>query len=339
MTERRLTEEQNRKLEQRIRNDRIVAARLSEFNNLPGLNTEGVEINPVTGFYRQPVLPTAINLPRAPQIPGIEERPTPQEIALVALSNTHLDQLGNPYTNYDRTFDELARRYPNEQNVIEQLEYKAHAINLEVDRMIERWKRALGGNNLTNAQLDTIRALLPTGRVASAEELETLMHRFKPTVTIWSIIKDAVKSKMYKALVYGGNINIQLDKMISKYPSAMSCLTIACFPRKYHTGDEYCKLSGNIKCASETCCNIITVYLGGIISNAIIEEIMRQISIIPKMVISKQPGALGGKGKTKKQKTNNKTKKQKTKQLKGTQNNKKGGKKQNGNIKTKNNRR
>ena len=326
----RLTEEENRKLEQMIRNDRIVAARLSEFNKLQGLNVEGVEINPVTGFYRQPVLPPAINLPRAPQIPGIEERPTPQEIALVALSNTHLDQLGNPYTNYDRTFDELARRYPNEQNVIEQLEYKAHAINLEVDRMIERWKRALGGNNLTNAQLDTIRALLPTGRVASAEELETLMHRFKPTVTIWSIIKDAVKSKMYKALVYGGNINIQLDKMISKYPSAMSCLTIACFPRKYHTGDEYCKLSGNIKCASETCCNIITVYLGGIISNAIIEEIMRQISIIPKMVISKQPGALGGKGKTKKQKT---------KQLKRTPNNKKGGKKQNGNIKTKNNRR
>ena len=33
MAVRRLTEEQNRKLEQRIRNDRIVATRLAEFNN------------------------------------------------------------------------------------------------------------------------------------------------------------------------------------------------------------------------------------------------------------------------------------------------------------------
>ena len=334
MAERRLTDEENRKLQQRIMNDQIVAARLANFYNLPGLNIEGVERNP-TGFYRQRVLPPAINIPIDPFIPGREERPTPQEIAEVALSNTHLDPLGNPYTDYDRTFDELARRYPSEQNLIEQLQYKAHAINLGVDRMIERWKRALGGNNLTNAQLDAIRALLPAGRVASAEELETLMHRFKPTVTIWSIIKNAVKFQMYKALVIVGNINRELDKMISKYPSLMSCLTIACFPRKYHPGDEYCKLSGNIKCASETCCNIITVYLGGIISNAIFEEIMRQISMIPEMVISKQPEALGGKGKTKK----HKTKKHKTKQLKRTPNNKKGLKKQKGNIKTKNNRR
>ena len=320
MAGRSLTEEQNRKLEQRIRNDRIVEARLANFYNLPGLNVEGVERNP-TGFYSQPVLPRAIGLPRAPVIPGREERPTPQEIALVALSNTHFDAFGNPIANdiRDRTFDELARRYPSEQNVIEQLEYKAHAINLEVDRMIERWKRAIGGNNLTNAELDAIRALLPPN--ASVEQIETLMHRFKPTVTIWSIIKDAVKSKMYKALVYGGNINIQLDKMISKYPSVVSCLTIACFPRKYHSGDEYCKLSGNIKCATETCCNILTVYLSGIVSNAIYEEIMRQVSMIPEMVISKQPGALGGKGKTIKKTI------KKTKKIKGTRNNKKGVKK------------
>ncbi len=333
MAERRLTEEQKRKLEQRIGNDRIVAARLSEFNNLQGLNVEGVERNPVTGFYRQPVLPRAINLPRAPAIPGREERPTKREIALVDLSNTHLDAFGNTVANdvRDRTFDEYSRRYPVEENVIEQLEYKAHAINLEVDRMIGRWKRTIGGNNLTNAELDAIVALLPPN--ASVEQIETLMHRFKPTVTIWSIIKDAVKLKMYKALIYGGNINIELDKMISKYPSLMSCLTIACFPRKYHIGDEYCKLSGNIKCATETCCNILAVYLGGIVSNAIFEEIMRQISMIPEMVISKQPGALGGRGKT-----NNKKKKN-TKKIKSNPNNKKGGKKQTRNDKTKNNRR
>ena len=326
MAVRRLTEEQNRKLEQRIRNDRIVATRLAEFNNLPELNVAGVQRNPVTGFYTQPVLTPRINLPRAPTIPGREERPTPQEIALVALSNTHLDALGNPVANYDRTFDELARIYPSEQNVIEQLEYKAHVLNREVDRMIERWKTAIGGNNLTRAERDAIIELLPPN--ATVDQIEILMHRFKPTVTIWSIITDAVKSKMYKLLIYGGKLNMQMDKMIHKYPVIASCLTIACLPKKYHPGDEYCKLSGNIKCASEACCSIITYYIGGIISEIIYGEILRQIAAIPEMVISKQPGALGGKGKTIK----------KTKKIKA-HHNKKVGKKQHGNGKTKNNRR
>ena len=257
------------------------------------------------GFLAEPLISEQIG-PRSPAIlagpvnePGvIMHQPTAQDKAWVDLSNTHLDHAGNLYTNYDDTFDKLASQYPNEQNWLEQIQRNAHAINAEIDRIIDKWKKSVGGVTLSAANRAELMRIAPNN--ANKEEITRLIRLYKEDSTFLSFLKVKLKSLVYKTLVYAGNLNKKMDKIITNYPLIGSCLAIGCTPRRCQVGDDSCKLASKIKCASDICGSSLMVYFGYIISNSLYDELMRQLLMIMGAPQSREYSALGGKRNTKK---------------------------------------
>jgi len=297
-------EEIRRQRDEELRLTQAQARRLEEFNTIYAQQMQGRQRTP-RGFLAEPLISEQIG-PRSPAIlagpvnePGvIMHQPTAQDKAWVDLSNTHLDHAGNLYTNYDDTFDKLASQYPNEQNWLEQIERNAHAINAEIDRIIDKWKKSVGGVTLSAANRAELMRIAPNN--ANKEEITRLIRLYKEDSTFLSFLKVKLKSLVYKTLVYAGNLNKKMDKIITNYPLIGSCLAIGCTPRRCHVGDDSCKLASKIKCASDICGSSLMVYFGYIISNSLYDELMRHLPMIMDAPRSREYSALGGKRNTKK---------------------------------------
>jgi hypothetical protein len=297
-------EEIRRQRDEELRLTQAQARRLEEFNTIYAQQMQGRQ-RTSRGFLAEPLISEQIG-PRSPAIlagpvndPGvIMHQPTAQDKAWVDLSNTHLDPAGNLYTNYDDTFDKLASQYPNEQNWLEQIERNAHAINAEIDRIIDKWKKSIGGVTLSAANRAELMRIAPNN--ANKEEITRLIRLYKEDSTFLSFLKVKLKSLVYKTLVYAGNLNKKMDKIITNYPLIGSCLAIGCTPRRCHVGDDSCKLASKIKCASDICGSSLMVYFGYIISNSLYDELMRQLPMIMGAPQSREYSALGGKRNTKK---------------------------------------
>ena len=289
------------------------ALRLEEFNSRYAGQMQGRQ-RTALGFLTEPLPIEQIGPPSRAILAGpamapgdtIMVQPTAQDEAWVSISNSHLDAAGNLIVNHDETFDRLARQYPDEQNWLEQIERKAHAINNGIDKIIDNWKRFFGGVTLSREARAELMRIAPPN--ATEEEITRLLRLYKDDNTFFSFLKVRLKSMVYTALVGAGNINRKMDKMITKYPLIGSCLAIGFTPRRCNAGDEYCKLGEQIKCASDMCCSTLMVYFGYIVSNALYDEFMRQLPLIMGATQSRQYSALGGKKNTKKGKSKSKSK-------------------------------